>query len=436
MLVPPQRLRALLADRVVVNSSLIIVTTVLMAGAGALFWIVAARLAPRAEVGVASTLVTTTEALAIFAQLGLNVALVRVLPRSERPSSDILGAALLVGSVASILALGYGLLLPVTAPRVAEVVAWPLTLFVFMILAGATAVNQLTDEMFLGVDRVHANLWINGVLLGVVKVAAPFLLVTFGAMGVYGSVSGAAAIAGLVSVVVLIRGLPDRASLRPSVQLRAAVALSSAGYLSSVLMVVPQLVFPIIVINAQGAEEAAVYFIAFQVAMLLNVGAYAIANSTFAEASRHPERARNIALSGARTLAVAVSFGVIVLVLVAPLLLHVFGPEYNAHGVPTLRLLALGALGVSTNVWVAFAMRIMNSLQSMVAVQAVTTTTVIVAGVSVAHLGIEAVAVAWGLGQLFGGLVGVVTVVRMGLLSAPTTPAAPTTPTTPTVEES
>jgi O-antigen/teichoic acid export membrane protein len=86
------KLQAVRADPLLVNSTLLFATTMLMAGGGAAFWVVAARLQSAEVVGLAGSLVSAADALALFAQLGLNIALVRTLPISQRRAADVLTA--------------------------------------------------------------------------------------------------------------------------------------------------------------------------------------------------------------------------------------------------------------------------------------------------------------------------------------------------------
>ena len=407
---PVSKVRESLRDPLIVNSSLILTTTVLMALAGSIFWVVAARLATSEQVGLASSLVSTTEALAVFAQLGLNITLIRTMPKSDRQASDVVLSTLVVGAAGAVLALGYGLALPTISPAVADVVTHPGAITLFAVLVAATAVNQLTDGIFLSINHVIGNLWVNGVLMGLVKLALPFLLVGAGALGVYASVGGSALVAALASLVLILRALPGRATRRPSKALLSSSRFSTAGYVSSVLYFVPQLVFPVLIINAEGPERSAVYFIGFQIATLLNAGIYAIANAMYAEASRRPEQARQVVAKGGRTIMASVFIGVVALWAATPVLLSVFGEHYADQGVTTLRILALGALGVGINYWGAVRLRLANHHGAMVGVQLFTTILMVVLAALAAPHGIEWVAVAWGAGQLVGGLVGALAV--------------------------
>lgn len=405
---PVTKLRASLADPLIRNSMLMLLTTLSMAGVGAIFWVVAARVASRTEIGLASSLVATTEALAIFAQLGLNVSLLRILPRSDRRASDVLVTCSVVGVVAALLAVGYGALLPVLAPDLADVVSWPWTLPVFALLVAGTALNQLTDGIFLGIDRVLSNLYVNGVLLSAIRLVVPFALGGASAFVIFGAVAGSALLAALVSVWAILRFLPDRPRMRASGELRGSLKLSGAGYASNVLYITPQLVFPVLIINADGPAQSAVFFISFQIVTLLNHAVYMISNSMYAEVSRAPQRVFEIVAKAGRTIALACAAGIAILVLAAPLVLTLFGGSYSDAGATTLRVLALGTIGVGFNYWTSVRLRIAQHVKAMVLVQLFGTGAVIALAAAAASHGIAWVAAAWGVGQFLGGVVGYV----------------------------
>ena len=393
-------------DPVLRNSSLILLTTLMGAGAGAVFYVIAARLAPTSVVGLAMTLVGAGESIAVLAQLGMDVVLIRTLQTSDRKAADVAAGVVLVGAAASVLTLGYVLLLPTISPPLAALftVSWTIGLAV---LVAGTAVNQLTDGLFLAIDRVVTNLWINGVLLGLVKCALPFALAGLGALGLYASVGVATFVAGVVSVVALYLALRGRVFQRPSQVFVQARHFAGAGYLTNILYLAPQLVFPILIINSQGASQSAHYLVGFQIVTMLNALIYALCNSMYAEGARRPHAEVAIVRRAGTSLLLAVSGGAAVLVVLAPWLLQVFGQEYRDYGTVTLRLLALGSLGVALNFWAAFRLRLAGHKRAMVSVQLFTTVLMLTLAIALVHLGIEWVALAWGGGQLVGGLVGV-----------------------------
>ena len=393
-------------SRLLSNSLLVLATTVLMAGAGALFWVIAARLAEPEEVGLAGSLVAAGDALALFAQLGLNIAIVRVLPASSRKAADVMTAALVVVGAGALLALVYALLLPVVSPRLAEVLTSPVTIALYAVLVAATALNVLTDSVFLAIDRVWSFLRLNGVLLGVLKCSLPFLLAGAGAFGLYSSIGLAVAACGLASLVVVLRHLPGPRRPRPSPELLANRGFAAAGYLTYVLTVLPLLVFPLVVVNALGSAQAGAYFISFQVAMLLNAGVLAVGNATYAECERATTGRRSLARRGGLLLVGGAALGCAVLVLLAPYLLAIFGDHYVDEGTATLRVLALACVGAAVNYWGMLRQRLAADLVLMIGTQLVSTFVMVVLALSLAERGTVWVAAAWGVGHLVGGLLG------------------------------
>jgi O-antigen/teichoic acid export membrane protein len=400
------RLRAVRQDQLLTNSALIFLTTVLMAGGGAVFWVIAARLAPPDDVGLAGSLVAAGDSLALFAQLGLNIALLRTIPTSTRKAADVLTASLIVVLAGGSFALAYAVLLPVTSPRLATVLGSPLTIAVFAALVAATALNVLSDSVFLGINRVRSYLGLNGILMSLVKCVLPFVLAGAGAFGLYGSVGGAILVCAVASIWVILRHLPGRRTLSPSPELRATRSFAAASYATYVLTVLPLLVFPLIVINTLGSAAGAAYFISYQVATLLNAVILAVASATYAESERTVRGRHAVVRRGGFTLLACSVAGCAAMVVLAPYFLRIFGPHYVDSGTATLRVLALATVGAAFNYWSAIRLRLAGNLTAMILVQLVSTGVMLVLAVALAPYGTVWVAAAWGVGHAVGGALG------------------------------
>lgn len=387
------------------NSLLVFATTILMAGAGALFWVIAARLAEPEEVGLAGSLVAAGDALALFAQLGLNIAIVRILPGSSRKAADVTTAALVVVGAGGLFALVYALLLPVASPRLAEVLESPVTIVLYAVLVAATALNVLTDSVFLAIDRVWSFLRLNGVLLGVLKCSLPFV-VAGSAFGLYSAVGLAVAVCALASLWVILRHMPGPRRPRPSPELLANRGFAAAGYVTYVLTVLPLLVFPLVVVNALGSAQAGAYFISFQVAMLLNAVVLAVGNATYAECERATTGRHAFVRRGGLLLVGGGALGCVAMVLLAPYLLAIFGEHYVDEGTSTLRVLALACVGAAFNYWGMLRLRLAAHLPTMIGTQLVSTVVMLVVAISLAERGAVWVAAAWGIGHAVGGVLG------------------------------
>jgi O-antigen/teichoic acid export membrane protein len=402
------KLRAVRSDPLLANSALIFTTTVMMAGGGALFWVIAARLASPEDVGLAGSLVSAADSLALFAQLGLNIAILRTMPTSERRAADVMTASAVVIAAGAGFALVYCLLLPLTSPRLTAVLDSPVTIGIFCVLVGATALNVLTDSVFLSINRVWDYLRLNGILLGVAKCGLPFLLAGAGALGLYGSVGGAILLCGVASLWAIFRYVPGRRSLSPSKELLAARRFAGAGYVTYVLTVLPLLVFPLLVINALGSAKGASYFISFQIVTLLNAVILAVANATYAESERTARGRKHVVRKGGMTLLACSVAGAAAMFVLAPYFLQIFGDHYVAEGTWTLRILSFATVGAAFNYWSAIRLRLASHLTAMILVQVLSTAVMLVlAGVLASH-GTVWVAAAWGIGHFVGGVVGYV----------------------------
>lgn len=394
------------SNKVVSNSLVVLATTVLMAGAGAVFWVIAARLASPEDVGLAGSLVAAGDSLALFAQLGLNIAIVRTLPASTRRAADVVTSALVVAAAGTAFALGYALLLPATSPRLAEVLHSPYVVAAFCVLVAATALNVLTGSIFLAIDRAWSFLRLNGVLMGVLKIGLPFALAGAGAFGLYGAVGLAILCCGVASLAVILRHVPGPRRPSPSPELLGNRGFAAAGYVTYVLTVLPLLVFPLLVVNALGSAEAGSYFISFQVAMLLNAVVLAVGNATYAETERAAHGRRAIVRKGGLLLGATAIGGCLAMVALAPYLLAIFGDHYVDEGTATLRVLALGAVGAAFNYWGMLRLRLSANLLAMISVQLVSTVVMLTLALALVDRGTVWVAAAWGIGHAVGGLLG------------------------------
>jgi O-antigen/teichoic acid export membrane protein len=402
------RVRAARSDALLVNSGLIFLTTVLMAAGGAVFWVIAARLASPQEVGLAGSLVAAGDSLALFAQLGLNIAVLRTMPTSDRKAADVTTASLVVVVAGAFFALVYSLLLPITSPRLTAVLHSPLTIALYCVLVGATALNVLSDNFFLAINRVRDYLRLNGILMGVVKCALPFALAGAGALGLYSSVGGAILLCGVASLWVIYRHVGGRPSLRPSRALLDARRFAGAGYVTYVLTVLPLLVYPLLVINALGSSAGGSYFISYQIVTLINAVILAVASSTYAESERTATGRTKVVLKGGLTLIACSSLGALAMFVLAPYFLQIFGSHYATEGTWTLRILAFSTVGAAFNYWGAIGLRLSNNLVAMIGTQLVSTLVMLGLAIALAQYGTEWVAASWGIGHLVGGVLGFV----------------------------
>ncbi|MBI1375923.1 MAG: oligosaccharide flippase family protein [Frankiales bacterium] len=389
------------------NSFYLMATTAVSAAAGFVFWVEAARLYSPTEVGEASALLSAVSLFTYFSLLGFNSTLIRFLPSSADPGR-LVGTALVVVALAgALIAVVGGLVLPRAAPDLRHVLdtSWRAPLFV-LLTAGAS-VNLLTDSVFVARRRTEYNLLVDGVLMGVVRVALPVLLVAVGAFGIFLSHTLAATVAAVASIWLIQRRLGIRIHRGLSRDLiRETYRYSGGTYLAGALNLVPQLVLPLVVLRAFGPVDAALYFVAFQIANLINAIGFAVGQSTFAEGSHDSAHLRQLALTSARAIASLMVPAILVVSLVSGPVLSLFGPTYADSGRPLLIVLSVSALGVAFNSWSGVLLKITAQLGWLTAANAAFCVVALGLALMADEHELLWVACAWGLANVVGGLVG------------------------------
>ncbi|GAA1943527.1 lipopolysaccharide biosynthesis protein [Kitasatospora viridis] len=417
-------------DQLARSSVYLMSATVSTAGLGFLFWVAAARLYSPSQVGTATSLTNAVSLIAYFSLCGLNSTLVRFPAAPERRDAQINRALLLVFGVGCLLGTGYLLGLPLYAARLLPVRADPVQAVLIVLFCALSAVNLLTDAVFIGARLAQYNTLVDGVIQGLTKLGLPFLLTGLGAFGLVAATGGGYAVAVLASLWFLRR----RIGLRPRVLgggatgLREQLGFSAGSYLSSLLNLVPLLVLPLIVLQRLGTAAAAYYFVAFQIANLANAVSFAVCESMFAEVSADESRLVPVLRRSARLLAVLQLPAAVVLAAGSGLLLRLFGGAYPARAQGLLVVLAVGTVAVALNTLTSFALKLVRRMAPLVwsnVVYAVVTTGLAAAW---ADRGLVWFGYAWGLGNLASGLVAALALLRTRLPAVHPSPPVPPAP--------
>lgn len=401
---PPSSRRRRNADELIRGSFFLAVTTGATGALGFAFWLINAQLYTPAQIGEATSLISATVMISYFSLFGLNSTLIRYLPSSTRRNEEVTVALLVVLVVATLLCTGYILLLPVTAPRLQDVVGNLADATLFTVLTALSAVNLCTDSVFIALRRAKYNLYINGFLQGAVKLLLPFFLIGLGGFGIFVGSGIAATFAVTASVLMMYRrlGLRLRLTAAGSV-VRRLVRFSAANYVASLFNLIPILVLPMIILNVRGSAETGYFYISFQIANLLNGGAYAVSESLFAEGSYSGAALGRLAKRSAVVLGLLMVPASLILAGVAGLLLSLFGDDYVSQAAGCLSVFALGGIAVTLNSWTGSLLRITDRLWTLMWSNVVYAGSIVGLAILWADRGLTWIALAWLIGNLLSG---------------------------------
>ena len=394
--------RTLGSDPLLRNASYLILNTGISSALGLVYWIAVARMFDADIVGVGSGLVSAMIALSGVAQLNLAVALPHLIPAGRRHAHDIVKLSYAANCLLSVLLATAFVLI---APRITE------SFRVFDLWMGAAFVLSVTtwgifalQDGVLTATRRTRWIAIENAVYGAAKLGAAVVFAVIGLrQAVFLSwVLPVLLIVVPVTVLLLHRVMPQyamAASSSPSQPLRSRETLRALGldYVASLMRMAHFLFIPVFVIARLGEEANAYLAAALAVAFAVDAAGTHLATSLTVEAAHQEERLHDLVVRTARRLGWLLGLGVLIVVLLAPVVLRVFGQDYADNATGALRLLALAAVPRALIAMYAAVCRVERRMLGVVVAQLVATAmTVVLAVVLVERTpSITAVGAAW-----------------------------------------
>jgi O-antigen/teichoic acid export membrane protein len=334
------------------NSASIMGTTVVNAGLGYLYWTLAARSMPEAEVGIGSAIVSAMVILSLSVHLGAAAGLIARLPSRSTPQQWRLTVVAVVATSSMItLALAAIVVHPLGAlvPPLRELAENPVLAAWFVLGAAAWTCSDLLDHVFIAERRSRLMTTRNAAtaltklaILAGLAVVVPALTASDVVMTwALGGLAGTSV--GLLTCHVRVRAL-GRVPLRQVGGELSLVAKQVLGHHAiSVCGLVPTYLLPVVVTAQLGAQQNAYFYVTWMVGSSVFMISPSVSAALFAEGSH--DRARLGRLSS-RSLMVI--FGLllvpcVVMIVGGRTILSLFGPGYPT-GYALLVVLVLSAL--------------------------------------------------------------------------------------------
>lgn len=320
------------------NSFFIMLSSITNAGFGFFFWMVAARIYPKENVGVATALISSMALLVLLSRFGLDQSLIRFFP--ERDKSSVFSTSAIITTFFAVL---FGIIfiagIDIWSPQLDIVREYALLYLIFLV---ANSIISLTGVSFVALRKAEYYFF-QSLLVGS-RVIFLFLFVFLGALGIFSSVGVSFILASIFSALFLFRfGIkPSRVDGR---FLKDSLHFSAGNYIAGLLITAPNQILPIMVLNVLGAEETAHYYIAYAIASLLFMIPAAFSTSLFVEGS-HGEALKKSTLKSLFAIASMLTPAVIVIYLFGGLLLGIIGKTY-VEGFDLLRIFALSSFFVA-----------------------------------------------------------------------------------------
>ena len=344
--------KKIMNDSLYKNSIYLMISTGIMSVLGFVFWMVIARLFTTHDVGLATTIISVMGLITGLSVLGLNVALIRYLPRAKDKSKKIDTCFTLVAIVSVIVTSVYLMGIGKFSPDlyfIKENLILAFSFILFMVLAGF---NSLMESIFVAF-RSTKYILIKNTIFSFFKIIIPFGFISLGFLGAYVIFSSwmiAIFIGFCFSLFILIKKFEYKPKFVCYDSIIKHIGQYSFGnYIAGFIGGLPLMILPILILNKLGAEQVAYYYMSMMIAGLLFVIPGATTQSLFAEGSYNEGKLKEQVKKAVKIISLIMIPGILITVFFGDLILLAFGKEYATEGFRFLQIVALSGVFVGVN---------------------------------------------------------------------------------------
>jgi O-antigen/teichoic acid export membrane protein len=329
-------------DRLVNNSFYLVAASAVTSVLGFVFWIICARLFSSEQVGLAAALISAMALICTFCTFGFDFGIIRFWKKGTQ--KQLVASCSTISLVASLIA-GLVFVVFFAGTRFPALGTNPWYALAFIILSSGWVLFNLNDSVYVAM-HTSKDVLLKQSVFSLLKLGFPFLFVSLGFFGIFGSW----ALAAFLALVVIMIYHPVPFGFHISWHLvRRLFSFSMYNYLSTIFTRLRELLLPLLIAYIIGASFTAYYYLAFSITLVFMMVPKAISKAMLAEISHR----RNAIRSNLRkSLGVTLAFSIAVLVFVLFLgryALLLYGSEYAENSLALLNLFAISGIfaGVS-----------------------------------------------------------------------------------------
>lgn len=388
------------------NSSLLVIAQAVNAVGALLFWVIAARLFPSDQVGLAVSFISFAALLSAFTNLGLPSTILRFLPRSHWKGGMVSAAILLVIVASAIGGFVGSNLIGLFVPKLFIVGHDNFLAFLLIAFVMLNGISALLDSTLLSFRKGQYVL-AKAVIINFPRVSLPFIVVSLAARGLIFAYVVALFIGVSYNLIIITARLLHDQSFRPKIgKLLSHRSYAIGNYFGGILGVLPGTIVPIIVLDRLGAGSAAFFYIPLQIVGFLSIIASSTSQVLLSETSQK-DSSEDINFQIVKAIKHLYSLllpAVIGLIIIGWPMLMLFGRAYAVNGYLPLIIMIIASIFVAIN-WLgdtmlniqrrALAYFIMNTLNAVL---------VVVFVYIVSARGLAAVSIAWMAAQFVSAL--------------------------------
>ena len=381
------------------NSLFLMANTIVTSALGFFFWMVVARFYTEKEVGLGAAIISAVSFLALISELGLGIALIRFLPKAEKPVEMINSCFTLSGIVALAVAGIFIAGLDLWSPSLVFIRYDVMFILVFVLFSLGSALSGIMVCIFIAKRRADFALAKN-TIVSLLKIPLPILLaVFFHAFGIVSSWGIAFGVAAAVSLFLFLPRVQKGYHPIPKLNLgiiKDVWRYAIGNYFASLFAAASGFILPIMIVNLVGAEQNAYFYVAWRIAGGLLTIPMSVSQSLFAEGSHFEDKLGVNVRRSFRFIFLLLIPAIALLLLLGKWILLLFGASYSENTLTLLWILSLSSLFVGVNRVYATILRVQGKVRELVLISGFLTLAVLLGSYfTVPETGITSVGYSW-----------------------------------------
>lgn len=359
-------LRRHASDPLFGTSYLLLIAAAGASALGFVFWAVAAHLYSAHDIGRAGVLISAATFVAGVTAAGPAQVLVRFLPASPASASVLVRRVYLFSiALSGIVGFVTAKTATIWSPTLGFLSRDPRWTIGFTVASIGLAVFILEDGALTGAGRANLIPFEN-ISYAIGRLVLLGAGIASGLGGIFIAWSLPAAVAVTAITALLFRSiLPARDIEQGEAQESLSVLrFGVASWLGSAMSLTSATLMPVMVLDVVGPAKSASFYAASTIATGLSLISVSTGTSLIAQAANARDQLPNIVRRAIRQSLVLSSAAALVVVLAAPLLMGLFGPDYG-EGVTPLRLLAVSTVPFAVSMLGLSVARVQESLRTI-----------------------------------------------------------------------
>ena len=395
----------------------LILSRVLFAVSGVLFWFVAARFYSVEEIGVAAGVISAGSFIIFLSSFGLQASIGRFLPQ-EKDKGQLIGS-LFIGAVfifVFLCVLFYGIV-ALWADNLSFLLS-PIIFCLFFMFCFMMLVFQMGDAVLLGFKQTTVIL-VKNTIHSFLRIGCLPFLVFLGGFGIYAANGIMAAIVLLAVYLYLIKKEFFRI-LRFSFKLRVIkdlVSFSSVNFLNSLSLSVPGMLLPTIILVIFSKQEAGYFYIPWMT-FSVYAGFIMVVLSVLVVEAAHVGQYKHLLRKVSSMLLVLVLVGSFVFICFGDVILLLFGREFSLYSFSILKILFYSLSFFAMNQTYLSVKNIKKDVYCIGVFSAIVLSSLVVFSTRlVPVLGSEGIAISWLLANIVGTFAIVINTIKSKYIS-------------------